>query len=125
VSDSAETQRTHAQSVPAATGGARVLLASNRGPVSFVLGEDGELTARRGGGGLVSGLSSIESDPGEAVWVCTALSEGDRAAARRSPGGRLDRSGLFEQGSGTAVRMLDIDAQTFDDAYNGVANSTL
>jgi trehalose 6-phosphate synthase len=102
-----------------------VLLASNRGPVSFVLGEDGELTAKRGGGGLVSGLSSIEAEPGEVVWVCTALSEGDRVAARRTPGGRLDRSGLLEQGSGAAVRMLDIDQQTFDDAYNGVANSTL
>ena len=125
MSDSGETQRTRTQSVPAASGGARVLLASNRGPVSFVLGEDGELGAKRGGGGLVSGLSAIEADPGEVVWVCAALSEADHAAARRSPGGRLDRSGLFEQAGGAAVRMLDIDRQTFEDAYNGVANSTL
>jgi len=109
--------------VPTQTGGARVLLASNRGPVSFKLDENGELSAKRGGGGLVSGLSSIEAAPGEVVWVCAALDDGDRAAVRRSPGGRLDRSGLFEQGS--SVRMLDIDPATFDDAYNGVANSTL
>ena len=104
---------------------ASVLLASNRGPVSFGLIEGDGLTAKRGGGGLVSGLSSIEADPGEVVWVCAALSEGDRAAARRSPGGRLDRSGLFDQGTGAAVRMLDIDPETFHAAYNDVANSTL
>ncbi|MBR7829634.1 trehalose-6-phosphate synthase [Actinospica sp. MGRD01-02] len=120
MSDSGESQRN--QSVRSA----RVLLASNRGPVSFRLAAGGgELTASRGGGGLVSGLSSIEADPGEAVWVCAALSAGDREAARRSPGGRLDRSGLLDQDGGAAVRMLDIDPETFHAAYNGVANSTL
>ena len=120
MSDSAQSQR----STPRASErGASVLLASNRGPVSFGIGEDGELTARRGGGGLVSGLSSIEAKPGEVVWVCAALGAGDRAAVQRSPGGRLDRSGLFAQGA--AVRMLDIDPGVFNDAYNAVANSTL
>ncbi|HWG28798.1 MAG TPA: trehalose-6-phosphate synthase [Actinospica sp.] len=119
MSESAESQRTRSPR------SASVLLASNRGPVSFGLDEGGVLTARRGGGGLVSGLSSIEADPGEVVWVCAALSEGDRTAVRRSPGGRLDRSGLFEQSGGAAVRMLDIDEETFHAAYNAVANSTL
>jgi trehalose 6-phosphate synthase len=100
---------------------ARILVASNRGPVSFGTGPDGTLTPRRGGGGLVSGLSAID-DP-NAVWVCAALSEADRQAARQSPQGRLDRGG-FELG-GQAVRMLDIDPEVFDQAYNGVANSTL
>jgi trehalose 6-phosphate synthase len=120
VSDSAEVSQ-QSNSL----GAASVLLASNRGPVSFGLGESGRLTAKRGGGGLVSGLSSIEAEPGEVVWVCAALSEGDREAARRSPGGRLDRSGLFDHGAGAAVRMLDIDPETFQAAYNDVANSTL
>src|SRR5258708_5222920 len=35
-----------------------VLVASNRGPVSFAFADDGSLTRRRGGGGMVSGLSS-------------------------------------------------------------------
>ncbi len=100
---------------------ARILVASNRGPVSFSSGPDGTLSLRRGGGGLVSGLSAID-DP-NAVWVCAALGEADRAAARRSPDGRLDRGG-FEVG-GQAVRMLDIDPAVFDQAYNGIANSTL
>ncbi|WP_329566570.1 alpha,alpha-trehalose-phosphate synthase (UDP-forming) [Kitasatospora sp. NBC_01266] len=100
---------------------ARVLVASNRGPVSFSSAPDGSLTLKRGGGGLVSGLSAIE-DP-NTVWVCAALGEADREAARRSPQGRLDQGG-FDVG-GQAVRMLDIDPEVFDRAYNGVANSTL
>ncbi|MFI5531421.1 trehalose-6-phosphate synthase [Kitasatospora sp. NPDC051853] len=103
------------------TGAAPILVASNRGPVSFTAEDDGSLTLRRGGGGLVSGLSAID-DP-SAVWVCAALSEADRTAARQAPDGRLDLAG--HEVGGQAVRMLDIDPGTFARAYNGVANSTL
>ncbi|MET8624863.1 trehalose-6-phosphate synthase [Kitasatospora sp. NPDC004669] len=102
-------------------GTAPVLVASNRGPVSFSTADDGTLTLRRGGGGLVSGLSAID-DP-NAVWVCAALGDADRRAAREAPDGRLDLTG--HEVGGQAVRMLDIDPETFARAYNGVANSTL
>ena len=92
-------------------GAAQVLVASNRGPVSYEVGDDGSLHARRGGGGLVSGLSAIGPDAG-ALWVCSALSEGDREAVRR---------GVGEDG----VRMLAIPADVHADAYNGIANSVL
>ncbi|MFE7593527.1 trehalose-6-phosphate synthase [Kitasatospora sp. NPDC057512] len=103
------------------TGTAPVLVASNRGPVSFSTADDGTLTLRRGGGGLVSGLSAID-DP-NAVWVCAALDDSDRRAAAEAPHGRLDLAG--HEVGGQAVRMLDIDPRTFARAYNGVANSTL
>jgi trehalose 6-phosphate synthase len=102
----------------------RVLVASNRGPVSFSLSDDGRLTSRRGGGGMVSGLSSVAGQA-EVLWVCAALSDADRAAARAAPDGYLDTPGEGWDGAGSAVRMLDIPAATFDRAYNGVANSTL
>ncbi|MEV6961014.1 trehalose-6-phosphate synthase [Streptomyces sp. NPDC051207] len=98
-------------STQAAAQGAQVLVASNRGPVSYTVGEDGSLHAKRGGGGLVSGLSAIGSDA-DALWVCSALSDGDREAVRRGAG---------EPG----VRMLDIAADVHTDAYNGIANSVL
>ncbi|MFJ6217027.1 trehalose-6-phosphate synthase [Streptomyces sp. NPDC092296] len=104
-----------------AGGSAPILVASNRGPVSFTVEDDGSLSLKRGGGGLVSGLSAIED--ADAVWVCAALTEGDRTAARLAPSGRLDRAG-YDTG-GQAVRMLDIEPGTFARAYNGVANSTL
>ncbi|MFF3893999.1 trehalose-6-phosphate synthase [Streptomyces sp. NPDC001812] len=91
--------------------GARVLVASNRGPVSYTVEEDGSLRTGRGGGGLVSGLSAIGPDAGS-LWVCSALSDGDREAVRR---------GIGEDG----VRMLDIPADVHADAYNGIANSVL
>ncbi|MFI8948115.1 trehalose-6-phosphate synthase [Streptomyces sp. NPDC053750] len=92
-------------------GAAQVLVASNRGPVSYEVREDGSLHAKRGGGGLVSGLSAIGPDAG-ALWVCSALGDGDREAVRR---------GVGEDG----VRMLDVPADVHADAYNGIANSVL
>jgi trehalose 6-phosphate synthase len=93
---------------------ASLVLASNRGPVSF--GDDGSV--RRGGGGLVSALGHSGA-PSHAVWVCAALSDADRKAAKQS-GGQL-----AVDVAPTAVRMLEIDPVTFERAYNAVANSTL
>ncbi|WP_369260329.1 trehalose-6-phosphate synthase [Streptomyces sp. R35] len=94
-----------------AQGAHRILVASNRGPITYEVDENGSLKAKRGGGGLVSGLSAIGPDAG-ALWVCSALGDGDREAVRR---------GVGEDG----VRMLDIDATVHTDAYNGIANSVL
>ncbi len=110
-------QRVGAASIDAG----RVLVASNRGPVSFSQDASGALTASRGGGGLVSGLSSVAGTM-DLLWICAALSDADRAAARRAPGGMLKLDG---PGVPAAVRMLDIPAGTFREAYNSVANSTL
>ncbi|OEJ33078.1 alpha,alpha-trehalose-phosphate synthase (UDP-forming) [Streptomyces subrutilus] len=90
----------------------QVLVAANRGPLSYTLDPDGSLSARRGGGGLVSGLSAALARQPDALWICAALSDADREAVRR---------GVSEPG----VRMLDIDPTTYDDAYNGIANSVL
>ncbi|MGW1199643.1 alpha,alpha-trehalose-phosphate synthase (UDP-forming) [Streptomyces sp. NPDC002536] len=102
---------------------AQIVVASNRGPVSYALQADGSLAAGRGGGGLVSGLSAIGQQGdggGGAVWVCAALGEGDREAVRRA-GRRL----APDDTGGQQVRMLDIPPGTFAAAYNGVANSVL
>ncbi|TDC68815.1 alpha,alpha-trehalose-phosphate synthase (UDP-forming) [Streptomyces hainanensis] len=97
---------------------AEVLVASNRGPVSYSVAADGSLAARRGGGGVVSGLMALGSGAG--TWVCAALGEGDRAAAARF-GGTLPAADT----GGQSVRMLEIPPDTYDAAYNGVANSVL
>jgi trehalose 6-phosphate synthase len=98
----------------------RVLVASNRGPVSYQFGADGSLTGSRGGGGMIAGVTDGLAALGpeaSVTWICAALSDADRAVARRE-GGARDENGI-------PVRMLDIPADVFDRAYNNVANSAL
>ena len=99
----------------------RVLVASNRGPVSYQFGADGSLTGSRGGGGMIAGVTDglAALAPGTSVtWICAALSDADRAVARSQANGLRDEGGI-------PVRMLDIAPGTFDRAYNHVANSAL
>ena len=99
----------------------RVLVASNRGPVSYQFGADGTLTGRRGGGGLIAGVTSglaAMAPEAEVTWICAALSDADRAAARL----RVDAA---DEPGAVPVRMLDIPPAVFDRAYNNVANSIL
>ena len=41
----------------------QLLIVSNRGPLRFSISADGEVTARRGGGGLVTALSALTATP--------------------------------------------------------------
>jgi len=98
----------------------RVLVASNRGPISYQFGTDGSLTGRRGGGGMIAGVTDGLAALGtgsSVTWICAALSDADRAVARRQAGAR-DEDGI-------PVRMLDIPPEVFGRAYNNVANSAL
>jgi trehalose 6-phosphate synthase len=115
-------------------GPAALLVASNRGPLSVVAVEGGDDQVRRGSGGLVSGMQAALMAAPDAVWVCAAMNDRERSLARQTPGG-AEQSGSArlsalefvaqELRGEFDVRMLPIDAQTFRNAYNGVANSTL
>jgi trehalose 6-phosphate synthase len=102
----------------------RVLVASNRGPVSYQFGADGSLTGSRGGGGMIAGVTDGLAALGpeaSATWICAALSDADRAVARS-----LEAHDARPRNTEPiAVRMLDIAPDIFDRAYNRVANSTL
>jgi trehalose 6-phosphate synthase len=89
----------------------RLIVASNRGPVSYLPSGDGWIT-QRGGGGLVSAMSDVETNGSQALWICAALSEDDRAA-------------LADGQQEPRVRMLTIDPDRLHDAYDEVSNSTL
>jgi trehalose 6-phosphate synthase len=90
-----------------------VVIVSNRGPVSFEVA-DGELVARRGAGGLVTGLAPIVAGT-DAIWLAAALSDADRKAAAH---GVADADGLH-------VRMVDLDPALHRMAYDVVCNATL
>ena len=91
------------------------MIASNRGPLSFRRdGDDGPLVAKRGAGGLVSGLRPLAADTG-ATWISAAISPGDREAAAQ---------GVTED-DGLRVRMLALDPEAYRLAYDVVSNQAL
>jgi trehalose 6-phosphate synthase len=90
-----------------------IVLASNRGPLSYK-DEDGTLVPQRGGGGLVSGLAPL-MDEGRITWIAAALSDADRKAAADDLPAR----------QGHPVHLVDIPTEEFDRYYDVVANQTL
>ncbi|MDQ2796585.1 MAG: trehalose-6-phosphate synthase [Actinomycetota bacterium] len=104
-----------------------MLVASNRGPLTFVAGEESDDEVRRGSGGLVSGMQTALAATPDAVWVSAAMNDRERVLARRAPDGRISEIPFVAEAlqGDFDVRMLPIDGQTFRNAYNGVANSTL
>jgi len=93
---------------------APIVLVSNRGPVSFAVGPDGGLDARRGSGGLASGLGSL-GERGDCHWVAGALTDGDRIAAAR---GSVDAAGFH-------LRLVDPGADAWRRYYDEISNETL
>ena len=91
-----------------------MVVVSNRGPLSFREDDDGTLVARRGAGGLVSGLAPLLAGT-DALWVAAAMSDGDRKAAAS---GVVDAEDFH-------VRLLAVDPEAYRMAYDVVSNQTL
>ncbi|MGH2635824.1 MAG: alpha,alpha-trehalose-phosphate synthase (UDP-forming) [Actinomycetota bacterium] len=102
-------------------GGRPLIVASNRGPVTFETGDGAELEPRRGSGGLVTALLGALQEAG-GLWVAAAMSEGDREMVARSNGGRVDMQAF---GSTYHVRYLDLPPEVYDGYYNGISNGVL
>ena len=96
----------------------KLIVVSNRGPVSFSRNERGELTAKRGGGGLVTALRGLVALH-EVTWIASAISDEDRALA----GEVLEETA--RDGSPFRLRLVAHDAQAYDWFYNVVSNPML
>ena len=100
---------------------APLIVASNRGPVTFEPDDSGELSPHRGSGGLVTALvGALQASRG--LWVAAAMSEGDREVVARDGRGLVD---MEDYGSPYRVRYLDIPPATYDAYYNQVSNGIL
>ena len=97
------------------------MIASNRGPMQFEIAEDGDVEGSRGGGGLVTALTGALSGTG-GLWVAAAMTEGDRVATERAPGGRIE---IAEDDAKYRVRYLALPPEVFDRYYNLVSNRML
>jgi trehalose 6-phosphate synthase len=91
---------------------------SNRGPVTFE--DDGSV--KRGTGGLVTALTGLASHR-DAVWIASALTEGDAEKAREADGDpftvRSPAGGEYQ------VRLVVSDPDAYDRFYNIFANPML
>ena len=99
----------------------RLIVVSNRGPVVYGRDEDGQLVARRGGGGLVTALDSLATGY-DVTWIASAISEDDRAVASEARGSIEERS---RGGSPLRLRLIAHDRDAYDGYYNVVANPML
>jgi trehalose 6-phosphate synthase len=98
-----------------------LLLVSNRGPATFERGDDGELRAVRGGGGLVTALKGLV-DHRDALWIASAMNEDD-AEASREHGGKSFNCEV--DGTEYRLRLVESDPDAYDAFYNVVANPLL
>jgi trehalose 6-phosphate synthase len=95
-----------------------LILVSNRGPVTF--DEHGGM--KRGTGGLVTALTGLASHR-DAVWIASALTEGDAAKAREAAGKPFDCTA--PGGGEYQVRLVESDPEAYDRFYNIFANPML
>jgi trehalose 6-phosphate synthase len=100
----------------------RLIVVSNRGPVTFSRDEDGKRVGRRGGGGLVTALRSLVAHH-DVTWIASAMTDEDRAVVDEAGGEAVEE--LARDGSPYRLRLVAHDPAAYDGFYNVVANPTL
>jgi trehalose 6-phosphate synthase len=100
----------------------KLIVVSNRGPVSYRRGDGGERIEQRGQGGLVTALRPLVAHH-DVTWVASAMTDEDRAVAAEAGGSALLVTG--RTGETYRLRLVTHDHQTFDRFYNRFANPTL
>ncbi len=100
------------------TAAGRLVLVSNRGPVTFQ--DDGSV--KRGTGGLVTALTGLASHR-DATWIASALSDAD--VRRADEAGGRPFSVESPGGGEYQVRLVASDPDAYDRFYNVFANPML
>lgn len=94
-----------------------LIIASNRGPVTFERDEDGEIKFERGTGGLVTALTGLARQI-DASWIACAQTEADSAWKE----GKIPLDG--EQNI-IRVKFISPDPDSYEGYYNVIANPLL
>jgi trehalose 6-phosphate synthase len=92
----------------------RTIVVSNRGPLSFRAGPDGDLVAVPAAGGLASSLHRLLAGSGT-TWASVTMGAADREAVDKG----------FMKVDGLDLVPVVIDDDTYRQAYDVVANTTL
>jgi trehalose 6-phosphate synthase len=97
--------------------GRRLVIVSNRGPVTLSRSEAGERTYSRGAGGLVTALNAVSRQSEDAVWIASAQSEEDVRVAREEP--------IPYEVEDLRVALVEHEEDAYDLMYNRIANPLL
>jgi trehalose 6-phosphate synthase len=97
--------------------GRRLVIVSNRGPVTLSRSETGERTYSRGAGGLVTALNAVSRQSEDAVWIASAQSEEDVRVAREEP--------IPYEVEDLRVALVEHEEDAYDLMYNRIANPLL
>ena len=100
-----------------------LIIASNRGPVTFSRRADGSFEARKGSGGVVTAVSAIARER-QPVWIAAAMTEGDRQRAARAH--ELGEQ-LIEYGNPPEFRLRFVvpTPEAYHQYYNEISNPLL
>jgi trehalose 6-phosphate synthase len=93
-----------------------LIIAANRGPVTFDKGEDGTFPFERGEGGLVTALTGLCRHT-DATWIGCTRTEADAEWEK----GRV----TLDDGTAMRVHLLSPDETAYDGYYNVIANPLL
>ena len=100
----------------------KLIVVSNRGPVTFDRDSDGARIARHGGGGLVTALRSLVAMH-DVTWIASAMTDEERIVAAEADGQAIDETA--RDGSPYRLRLVAHEPAAYDWFYNVVANPTL
>jgi trehalose 6-phosphate synthase len=94
----------------------RIVIVSNRAPVTFSRSESGERTYSRGAGGLVTALNAVSRRSENAVWIASAQGEEDV---------RVSQEPAPYEVEDLRVTLVEHDSASYDLMYNKLANPLL
>jgi trehalose 6-phosphate synthase len=100
----------------------KLIVVSNRGPVTFSRDAAGTRVASRGGGGLVTALSGLVARH-DVTWIASAMTDDDREVAAEKGGQAWEDTAA--DGSSYRLRLVAHDPQAYDRFYNVVSNPVL
>ncbi|MGQ9572279.1 MAG: alpha,alpha-trehalose-phosphate synthase (UDP-forming) [Dehalococcoidia bacterium] len=102
-------------------GDKRLILVSNRGPIEYRTGDNGEPQACRGNGGVAIALSAAARHA-PVSWVASAMTDADRQAAQRCQDGVIDGK---PEGVPWRVRFVVVPPDVYERYYNSMSNPVL
>ncbi|MFT4037271.1 MAG: trehalose-6-phosphate synthase [Thermomicrobiales bacterium] len=109
--------------VPQADATRPLIIASNRGPVTFSRRTGGSFDARKGSGGVVTAVSAVARER-QPIWIAAAMTDGDR---QRAAFAKEDGERLIEFGDPAEFRLRFVvpTPEAYHQYYNVISNPLL